>query len=180
MPGRLGARVLGEFALDGADLAGLKSRKARRVLKVLALARGATVSTDRLIDAVWPDGLTADPDRDIAVLVSRIRSVVGTERVVRRERDLAFVADWFDCVELEMLTKEAVARHQSGDLATARMCADAALALVRGPLLAEELDAAWVVGPRAAAAALVAEVRAIAASASLAAGQPFDASRAWE
>ena len=175
VPGKLGVRVLGPFALDGADLAVLKSRKARRALKVLALAYGAVVSTDRLIDAVWSDSLPADPERDLAVLVSRIRTVVGTERLTRHEHGYALGADWFDRVELELLTRDAAARYANGEVTAARMAAEAALALVRGPLLEDESDAEWVVAPRAAADAIVAEARSIAASAALAAGQPFDA-----
>lgn len=168
-------RVMGEFVLVGADLAALKSRKARRVLKHLAIACGSTVSTDRLVDAAWPDGLPADPERDLAVLVSRIRSIIGSERVVRHEHGYALVADSFDRIEMEQLTNEAAARHESGDTSGARLAADAALALARGPLLAEEHDAEWVLGPRASADAVVAAARAIAAGASLRAGQPFAA-----
>ena len=92
-PPRLGARLLGAFALDGADLDGLRSRQARTVVKRLALARGATVSADSLVEAVWAGSRPAMPDRDVHVLVSRARSVVGADRLVRREGGYALVAD---------------------------------------------------------------------------------------
>ena len=51
---RLGVRLLGEFRIDGAELEALRSRQARTLLKRLALERGATVSADGLVEAVWP------------------------------------------------------------------------------------------------------------------------------
>ena len=57
----------------------------------------------------------------------------------------------------------------------ARTAAEAALALVRGPLLADEPDAEWAADARSAADAAVAEVRRVAATAALATGQVGDA-----
>src|SRR5438045_2649207 len=58
-------RVLGGLAVEGVDLTRLGSRKARRVLARLALARGAPVSVDALIETVWGGagcgGWAADP-----------------------------------------------------------------------------------------------------------------------
>ena len=170
-PPRLGARLLGAFALDGADLEALRSRQARTVLKRLALARGATVSADSLVEAVWAESRPAMPDRDVHVLVSRARSVVGPDRLVRRDGGYALVADWWDVAELEALTAEAVRRADAGDQAAARTAAEAALALVRDALLADEPDADWAEEPRAAAAAVAAEARRVAAAAALATGQ---------
>ena len=80
MADRLGARLLGGFALEGVDLVALRSRQARTVLKRLALARGATVSADSLVDAVWAEARPAAPERDVHVLVSRAdRWSVGTD-----------------------------------------------------------------------------------------------------
>ena len=100
---RLGVRLLGAFALDGVDLEGLRSRQSRTVLKRLALARGGAVSPDSLVEAVWPESRPAMPERDVHVLVSRARAVVGPDRLVRRDGGYALVADWWDVVELEVL-----------------------------------------------------------------------------
>ncbi len=171
MAEQLGVRVLGEFRLDGVDLALLRSRKARLLLKVLALAGGAIVSRDSLVDRLWDNDLPDDPNRDLAVLVSRIRSVVGAERVVRRGEGYALVADWYDRDELSALSTEAVRRHALGDIAGSRAAAEGALALVRGDLLSDEADSEWLTPARISARALVADARAIAASAALTGGQ---------
>ncbi|HEX5088238.1 MAG TPA: BTAD domain-containing putative transcriptional regulator [Nocardioides sp.] len=173
--GRLGARLLGEFRLEGAALDELRSRQARLLLKRLALERGGTVAPDSLVEAVWGDRRPAQPDRDLHVLVSRARSVAGADRVVRRDNGYALLADWWDLAELTSLGREAARRADAGDAVGARTAAEAALALVRGPLLADEPDAEWAAEARTAAAASVAEVRRVAASAALATGQVGDA-----
>jgi DNA-binding SARP family transcriptional activator len=172
---RLGVRLLGEFRVDGAELDGLRSRQARTLLKRLALERGGTVAADSLVEAVWGDRRPAQPDRDLHVLVSRARSFVGADRLVRRDGGYALVADWWDLAELAVLGREAARRHDAGDLVGARTAAQAALALARGPLLADEPDAPWAADARAAAAAAVAEVRRVAAAAALASAQVGDA-----
>jgi DNA-binding SARP family transcriptional activator len=172
---RLGVRLLGEFRIDGVELEALRSRQARLLLKRLALERGGTVAADSLVEAVWADRRPAQPDRDLHVLVSRARSVVGPDRVVRRDTGYALVADWWDVAELTSLGREAARRADAGDAVGARTAAEAALALVRGPLLADEPDAEWAAEARSAADASVAEVRRVAASAALATGQVGDA-----
>ncbi|GAA3629475.1 hypothetical protein GCM10022236_34710 [Microlunatus ginsengisoli] len=174
-PARLGVRLLGAFALDGTDLADLRSRKARLVLAVLGLAEGAPVSNEALIDAVWPDDLPADPSRDLAVLVSRGRALVGADRLVRSTGGYALLADWWDRAECEALIRAAAGRRDAGDLGGARAAIDGALSLVRGPLLAHEPDAPWAAAARAATTALIAEARQIAAETALAAGQVGEA-----
>ena len=81
---QLRVRVLGEFRLEGADLVRLRSRKARTMLKVLALQPGRAVSVDALIDAVWNGDLPADPARDLSVLASRARAARPYTRSLRR------------------------------------------------------------------------------------------------
>jgi len=172
---RLGVRLLGEFRLDGAELGALRSRQTRTLLKRLAVQRGAAVSADALVEAVWSAGLPAQPDRDLHVLVSRARSVVGADRVVLRDGGYALAADWWDIAELAGLTREATRRASSGDTVGARTAAEAALALVHGPLLADEPDVEWAAQARSTAAAAIAEVRRVAAEAALASGQVGDA-----
>ena len=172
---RLGVRLLGEFRIDGVEVEALRSRQARTLLKRLALERGGTVSSDSLVEAVWPVRRPAQPDRDLHVLVSRARTVVGADRVVRRDGGYALKADWWDVAELDSLAREAARRSDAGDAVGARITAEGALALVRGPLLADEADAEWAAEARSAAHTAVAEVRRVAAAAALATGQVGDA-----
>ena len=175
MADRLGLRLLGEFRVDGVALEALRSRQARTLLKRLALAHGGAVTSERLVEAVWPQRLPSQPDRDLHVLVSRARGALGADRLVRRDGGYALLADWWDVLELDTLAREAARRAEAGDPVGARTAAEGALALVRGPLLADEPDAEWTTEPRAAAARTAAEVRRIAATAALTTGQVGDA-----
>ena len=132
MADRLGVRLLGEFRLDGVELDALRSRQARTLLKRLALERGG----DGRRRTAWsrrsgrPAGPT-QPDRDLHVLVSRARTVVGADRVVRRDGGYALAADWWDVDELASLARGGP-RADAGDPVGARTAAEGALALVRG------------------------------------------------
>src|SRR5688500_2122613 len=96
----LGVRLLGDFELVGADLSVLHSRKARTLLKVLALADGATVHADDLVDALWGHEPTSAPPADLAVLASRVRAVVGAARLPRRGDGYALIVDHSDFTDL--------------------------------------------------------------------------------
>jgi DNA-binding SARP family transcriptional activator len=166
----LRVRVLGGLTVEGFSEHDLGSRKGRLLLKVLVLARGRPVPVDRLADVVWADGdLPARPAEQIGVLVSRLRRVLGLERVVRTDAGYALVADWLDLDDLAARVDEASAALGDGRVAAARMAASAALALARGDVLPGD-DGAWVEADRSAAAALVGSARRIAAEAAARAG----------
>lgn len=158
--------MLGGFTLDGLSERDLPSRKARTLLKVLVLARGATVSVDRLVDVLWEDELPARPADQVGVLVSRLRRVLGPERLPRREGGYALLVEWLDLDEMGARVREAGDALASGRLAAARAAADAALNLARGVVLPEE-SGRWVEVERWAGAALLAAARRIAAESAL-------------
>lgn len=162
-------RVLGGLTVEGLGERELGSRKGRTVLKALALARGRPVSTDRLADVVWGDDQPARPADQLGVLVSRLRGVLGQERLPRTDAGYALVADWLDVDELAARVDEAAGALREGRVAAARAAAEAAGALARGDLLPEE-EGEWLEAERAAAGALVAAARRIAAEAAACGG----------
>lgn len=162
-------RVLGGFAVDGVPERDLGSRKARTLLKVLALARGAPVSVDRLTDVLWAGEMPARPADQVGVLVSRLRRVLGADRIIRTESGYRLTIDWLDVDEVDRLAARATEALAEGRVGAARTTADTALSIVRGPLLPEEAGE-WVAAPRAAADGVVARARAVALDAALAAG----------
>lgn len=168
-PSALRVRVLGGFAIDGIADTALGSRKARLLLKVLALARGTPVSVATLAEVVWPDGLPSRPGDQVGVLVSRLRRAIGSERLGRTEAGYCLHADWLDVDELRSLTEEASTALHEGRLAAARAASRAALELARGPLLPDD-DGTWLEADRAHAATLAAQARGIASVAALRAG----------
>lgn len=162
-------RVLGSFAVDGVPERELGSRKARALLKVLALARGAPVSVDRLADVLWAEDPPARPGDQVGVLVSRLRRALGADRLIRSESGYRLVTDWLDVDEVKRLAARAGEALAEGRVVAARTSAETALSLVRGPLLPEE-SGEWVAAERAAADAVVARARAVALEAALTAG----------
>jgi DNA-binding SARP family transcriptional activator len=163
----LRVRVLGGFEIEGIELRRLGSRKARMLLKVLALARGRPVSAGRLSDALWPEVPPAQPEEQVAVLISRLRAVLGRERLLRTDAGYSLRTDWLDLVALAELAAEAARCLAAGSCGTARAGAEAALALARGPVLPEEPNAPWAEVERAAVERVVASLRHTAARAAL-------------
>ena len=168
----LRVRLLGGLEVEGVAAKELGSRKARTLLKVLALAHNAPVSADRVVDVLWGDDPPARPVDQIGVLVSRLRPVIGADRISRTDAGWALDVEWLDVAELEARVDEAA---RAGSPSAALAAARAALTLVRGELLADEPDPWWAEADRAAVARTVARAQLLAAEAALAAGQPADA-----
>ena len=161
-PEQLRVRLLGGLDVEGLDERAIGSRKARTLVKVLAVARGAPVMADAVVEALWPgDDVPAKPMEQIGVLVSRLRSVLGSDRLVRSDAGWALTIDWLDIVELEDRVEEASARLAAGSPTAARAAARAALALVRGEFLADEPDPVWAEADRGAVARTVARARVV-------------------
>jgi DNA-binding SARP family transcriptional activator len=162
-------RVLGPFEVEGLPYVG--SRKARTLLKMLSVARGQPVSVDRLALALWGDSAPRQVSKEISVLVSRLRSVLGARSLLLTDAGYRFAPDWLDLaatIELARHASEAMlsGRHRDA-LATSRE----ALSLFRGPLLMDEADAEWAETHRVAAGRLAAQIRQIAGQAAVALGE---------
>ena len=165
----LAVRVLGDFGVDGVEPQALGSRKARLALKLLALGDGQVVPSAVLTDALWGDTPPARPDDQLAVLVSRLRSVVGRDRIDHRDGGYLLRCDWLDAAELAALTDETDRRLRAGNAAGAAAAARVALSLLRGsgpgPAPGE-----WAQLRLAALERLAARARRVAAGALLEAG----------
>lgn len=172
-------RVLGGFSVDGVSERDLGSRKARSLLKVLALAHGAPVSVERLVEVLWGDAPPARPADQVGVLVSRLRRSVGADRIVRTDAGFALKLDWLDVDELGARVREAADALRADRIGAARAAAHAATSLARGTVLPEE-DGDWVRVERAAAASLAGSARRIAAEAAARAGDHHAAVAAAE
>jgi DNA-binding SARP family transcriptional activator/tetratricopeptide (TPR) repeat protein len=163
-------RILGDLQLEGCETAQLGRRQVRTLLKVLAIEHGRTVGVDRIVDCLWGDTRPARPAEQISVLASRLRSVLGANRVLHNDAGYMLILDWLDLDALREYLAEADRRLASGKPAAARTVASAGLSLIRGPLLADEPDAWWADSERAAADLLISRLNQIVASAALAGG----------
>jgi DNA-binding SARP family transcriptional activator/tRNA A-37 threonylcarbamoyl transferase component Bud32/WD40 repeat protein len=100
-------RVLGpvEVERDGA-LVNVGGPQQRRLLALLVVQRGHAVSTERLIDALWPDGDAPDgAARSMRTYLSRLRSVLPEASITSRPagyaldlRDAALDVEEFDAL----------------------------------------------------------------------------------
>ncbi len=183
---RVELRLAGAFGvvLAGRELppGEVGSRKARTLLKLLAVERRGLLSADRIADVVWAaaDAPPADPGQAVATLVSRLRAVLGPG-VIRGGRDgyrlagepgvgvdLDAAARYCEHAELRLPAVAAAALAAAGH---------AAELLAPGTVLADEPYAAWADPARAELRVLLRRARLTAAQAALAVGDPDVAAR---
>ena len=165
----LAVRVLGDFGVDGLEPHAIGSRKARLALHLLALAGGQAVPSGVLIDAIWGHTPPARPEDQLAVLISRLRSVVGRDRIGHRDGGYQLRCDWLDAAELAVLTGEVERRQAAGNVMGAAAAARVALSLVRGDG-PRALPGEWALLRQAELVRLVGRARQVAAAALLDAG----------
>ncbi|HEX9236916.1 MAG TPA: hypothetical protein VF972_11620, partial [Actinomycetota bacterium] len=169
MPGGAGFRfnLLGPFAVfrGGVRMADQEvgSRKGRTLLKLLLIERDHMVPSDRIAEVLWDDSPPPRWERDVATLVSRLRSVFGADAIAGGAGGYAFArSDRFeiDLDTAERLITEAEERLAVGEPSLARSAADGVAELfVRGSLLEEEPYADWVSHPRIVAGAILRRAR---------------------
>ena len=113
--------------------------KVQTLLAVLLVHRGEVVSTDRLIDALWGEQASATAAKTVQVYVSNLRKALGDGLLVTRGRGylLATEARQVDADRFEALVAEGRRALPSGDGRAARARFREALALWRGPALAD-------------------------------------------
>jgi DNA-binding SARP family transcriptional activator len=89
---------------------------AQRVLAALALSAGRVVDAGQLIDALWPGEPPANPTGNLQTYLSRLRRVVGAERLTHSPAGyrLHLEPDQVDVGRVESLVAEARA-HRARD-----------------------------------------------------------------
>ncbi|MBW0119007.1 AAA family ATPase, partial [Pseudonocardia abyssalis] len=144
--GRLRLSLLGTFRVDGDLHEAPPAGQAQRLLKVLAAHDGRFVPVDVLIDVLWarpPD----HAERNIAVLVSRLRRALGRERLdggpsgYRLVLDERTSVDLFEARDLVVAAEQELAARRFAPAAAAARRATALLTV--GRPLTEERDAPW-------------------------------------
>ncbi|MFD9544472.1 BTAD domain-containing putative transcriptional regulator [Streptomyces sp. NPDC060022] len=128
---------------DGTAVA-LGGARLRALLTVLALRPGRTVPATVLVDEVWDGDPPADAVGALQALVGRLRRALGRDAVGSVENGYRLAADP-DAVDLhrfERLVGEGARALEDGDAAKAATVLDDALALWRGPALADLPDRA--------------------------------------
>ena len=165
----LAVRVLGDFGVDGIEPQAFGSRKARLALQLIALGAGQAVPAGVLIDALWDTAAPARPEDQLAVLMSRLRAVLGRDRIEHRDQGYLLHCDWLDATELAVLTREMEARREAGHVMGAVAAARVALSLIRGDG-PQPLPGEWAQLRQAELSRLTGRARLVAATALLEAG----------
>ncbi|MEU9959207.1 BTAD domain-containing putative transcriptional regulator [Streptomyces sp. NPDC050982] len=114
----------------------------RALLTVLALRPGRTVPAAVLADEVWGADPPADATGALQALVGRLRRALGADAIASAEGGyrLCAAADDIDLYRFERLAGEGVRALADGDPGKAAVVLDDALALWRGPALADLPD----------------------------------------
>jgi DNA-binding SARP family transcriptional activator len=159
---------LGELEVEGFESSRFGRRQVRTLLKILALHHDQPVGLDRLIDCLWGESPPERASDQVLVLVSRLRGVLGADRLGHTDAGYRLMVDWLDVDALREYAVEADSRLATGAAGAARAAAAAGLSLVRGPLLADEPDAWWADVERSTIDRLVARLRQAAAAAAVA------------
>jgi predicted ATPase len=79
-------RVFGEFEVthEGVQVQ-VRGTKQRALLALLALHRGKPVAADRLIDALWGDGQSANPANALQAQIGQLRRTLGAATILTSE-----------------------------------------------------------------------------------------------
>jgi class 3 adenylate cyclase/DNA-binding SARP family transcriptional activator len=111
----------------------------RAILSLLVLHVGETVSTDHLIDEVWGEDPPPSAQHAIGVHVSRLRRALGVDCIESQPHGYRLRAEGsvIDLGRFEALIAEASRAFAGGDPQAAADALAVALALWRGPALAD-------------------------------------------
>src|SRR6266516_870222 len=132
--------VLGpvEVRIDGKAVP-LGGPKQRSLLALLLLNANEVVSRDRLIDSLWGERAPESAQRSLDTYVSRLRTLLGAERIERRPPGYRLRVDLgeLDLERFEALLEQGRVAAAAGDPATARDRLRETLGLWRGRALAD-------------------------------------------
>jgi DNA-binding SARP family transcriptional activator len=128
--------------LDGEAEVPVGSPKERALLAVLLLHAGAVVSRERLIDELWGESPPPTAAKALNVHVSQLRKALandGGDPIATRAHGymLRIELEQLDATRFERLIAEAGEQAAAGEVAGARRLLQEALALWRGPPLAD-------------------------------------------
>lgn len=172
-------RLLGCFrvARAGHDIASSSfgGRRTRQLLQVLLRDRGRVVPKDVLIEALWADRDPADPEANLAVLVSRARHALGEGSLILSRPGGYLYADddrtWVDAEAFARRAEQGGMSLAAGNAAVALQAYRSALALWVGDPFMENMYAEWAQDFRRHFSLLYEQVLAGLAKASLEFGQ---------
>jgi DNA-binding SARP family transcriptional activator len=132
-------RILGPFEVADQQPLSLGGRKQKAVLAALLLHRGEVVTSDRLIEALWGERAPATAAKTVQVYVSHLRKALGDGHLVTQGGGyvLAVQPDQVDADRFAKLAASGREALERGDPREAKALLGGALAMWRGPALAD-------------------------------------------
>ena len=132
--------VLGpvEAVIDGQAVP-LAAEKPRALLAILLLSRNRVVAVSQLIEELWGENPPDTATTALQVYVSQLRKALGSDRLLRKPPgySIRVEAGELDLDRFEELVREGREQLEAGDAKSAAERLNQALALWRGPALAE-------------------------------------------
>lgn len=149
-------QLLGNFILfrDGEpiDDKAWRSRQARTILKILLVQPGAVVTSERLIDYLWPDENESTARRRLHVRISDLRRVLPHPSPILTVNSGYYfdvTCDYqLDVVAFEQWVENGRFHQEKNNLTEAIAAYENARDLYKGAFLAEDLYASWATAPR--------------------------------
>jgi DNA-binding SARP family transcriptional activator len=123
----------------------LETTMLRRTLAVLLARVGDAASMDLLVDSLWLGAAPRTARKTVQIYIHRLRALLGHEELISRECGgyrLTVPTIAIDATRFEEEVQRARYARAAGDFGTARAQLRAALALWRGPALADFPDLA--------------------------------------
>jgi YVTN family beta-propeller protein len=133
-------RILGQLELrEGDKTVSLPQGRLRVLLAVLLLRANESVSSDKLIDALWGEAPPPTAGRSLHNLISSLRKALGTGALATQGHSYQLRVDngELDAWRFESLAGQGCAALAAGDAAGATALLAEGLALWRGPPLAD-------------------------------------------
>jgi predicted ATPase/DNA-binding SARP family transcriptional activator len=135
-------RILGPLEVDeGGRKVSIVGDRQRALLAILLIHANEPVSADELIDELWGDDAPASPRKGLQVQVSRLRKALeeGSARLVTQPNGYLLQVEpgELDLDRCERLAKDGREALSTGGARRAADCLQEALAVWRGPALAE-------------------------------------------
>jgi DNA-binding SARP family transcriptional activator len=119
-------------------------RKAKTLVKLLALAPGHRLHRDTVVDRLWPDIEPGAAANNLHQIVYTIRHMMGPESITLSDDVVRLCPTGGLRVDVDLFEQTAAGARRTGDIGALQH----ALQLWTGPLLPEDRYADWVIEDR--------------------------------
>lgn len=130
-----------------------RSQQTRSIAKILIARRRKVVTSDQIIELVWPDDLPDIARSRLHVRISQLRKAIGGGKAFLQTLDGGYIftpdaSCWLDVDEFQAWITEAQRYQESGQQPQAIQTYELARSLYRDDYLVEDLYSDWTVAER--------------------------------